>query len=272
MQKAEFKVKVGDEEKTFVVRMPTSKQRAEAREYKNRVFKREMFKLDENGKNAAILSNQVYNLMKANGIWTDEKEQEIKDITKKIEEMIRLLSKGKSDEVPTLEKFREIIVKEVKPLRAKQFELLGESRQYESLTVESIAGQAETDYLVFKCTYDQTDGADDQVFSSIEDVQTRSTEQVAQDAEIQLGILIGTINPNWVMELPENKLLKKKGFVDEKGRYILAGKLVNSDGKSINEDGYLIDGDGNLINDFGDKIDKEGNILGDTPFDEESGV
>lgn len=270
-QKAEFKIKVGEEELVYAVRMPTSKVRAEAREYKNRVFKREMFKLDENGKNAAILSNQVYNLMKANGVWTDEKDQEVKDITRKIEEKIRLLSRGKSDEVPSIAKLREIIVKEVKPLRSKQFELLGESRQYEGLTVESIASQAETDYLVYKSTFDQTDGKDDQVFSSVEDVQARSSEPVTQEAETQLGILIGTINPNWIMELPENKILKKHKLIDDKGRYVLNGKIVNVDGKEINEEGYLIDGDGCLVNEFGDKIDKEGNLLESVPFDEESG-
>lgn len=264
MQKAEFKVKSGDEEKGYYVNMPSGKHRKEAREYKDRVFKREMLKVDENGKNIAVLSNQVYNLLKSHGVWTDEKEARVKEVSKLIEDKLRLVSKGKSEQVPTVEKLREIIVKEIKPLRIEQFELLGQSRQMDNLTVESVAAEAEIDYLVTQCTFD-SDG--ERVYADLDDYQIKKNEPYTDEAINQLQILIGNANPNWLLDLPENKILKKYNLIDDKGNYIVNGVRVNSDGKPINEKGYLINEAGEQINEYGDRIDDEGNILDVVPFD-----
>jgi len=264
MQKSEFTVKVGDTEQAYYVSMPSGKQRKEAREYKDRVFKREMLKIDENGKNIAVLSNQVYNLLKTHGVWTDEKEARVKELTKLIDEKIRLVSKGKSEAIPTVEKLREVVVKEIKPLRSEQFELLGQSRQMDNLTVESLAAEAEIDYLVAHCTF-TSEG--ELVYSSLDDYYGKTNEPYTEEANIKLQILIGNINPNWIMDLPENKILKKYNLIDDKGNYIVGGVRVNSDGHPINEKGYRINAANEQINEYGDRIDDEGNILDSVDFE-----
>ena len=264
MQKAEFKVKVGYEEVEYSVKMPNGKLRREADEHRALIFKKKMFEVDENGKNTAVLASKAYNTLKEMGAWTDEKEARVIELGKLIEEKLRLLSKGKSDKVPTVQKLREIIIKEIKPLRAEQFDLLAQSKQLDSITVESIANEAEIDYLVAKCTYNQDLSL---TFSSLDDYNSKSNEEYAREAKTQLQILMGIYNPNWYNELPENKMLKKHGFVNDKGQYVIDGNLVNSEGKRINDKGFLINDDGEQINEYGDLIDDEGNIKDAQDFD-----
>lgn len=267
MAKVEFKVttKVNgvDEVAEYYINTPSGKLRKEAREYKDRVFKREMFKVDENGKNVAVLSNQVYNLLKSHGVWTDEQEARLKEVTKLIDEKLNLVSKGKSEAVPTVERLREIVIKEIKALRVEQFDLVGKSRQMDSITVEAIANAAETDYLTAFSTFD-IDG--ELVFKSLDDYYAKVTEPYAEEANTQLQTVIGYINPNWLLELPENKLLKKHGLIDEKGNYLLNGVKVNADGKPVNDKGYLINEAGERINEYGDRLNDDGELLDVAPF------
>ncbi len=258
MQKLEFKVKVGDEELGYFVRLPNGKLRKEAREYKNKVFKQEAFKVDENGQSTAIFNHQVYNLLKSHGIWTDEKDERLKEVSKQLEEKLRLLSKGKTDAVPTADKLREMIIKEVKPLRYEQFSLLSESRQFDNITVESLSNQAEIDYLTAHSTFTELD---EEVYSSINDFYAKASEPYTDEALTSINIIIGNSNKNWIMDLPENKLLKKCGFMNEEGQYVLDGALVNSEGKKINDKGFLINEEGVQVNEDGDVIDDNGELV-----------
>lgn len=264
MQKTEFKVKIDGEDKGFTVRLPSGKLRKEAREYRQLVFKKKMFEVDENGKNTAVLASKAYNTLKEMGVWTDEKEARVVELAKLIDEKLHLLSKGKSEQVPNALKLREIIIKEVKPMRSEQFELLGQSKQLDSVTVESIADEAEIDYLVSKSTFNDDLSP---TFTSLEDLYSKVDEEYAKEARTQLQILIGMFNPNWFSDLPENKLLKKHNFIDEKGNYIIDGKLVNSDGKPINDKGQLVNENGEAVNDYGDLVNEEGDIIGAADFD-----
>lgn len=267
MSKVDFKVttKVDGQDVVteYYINTPSGKLRKEAREYKDRVFKREMFKVDENGKNIAVLSNQVYNLLKSHGVWTDDQEARLKEVTKQIEDKLNLVSKGKSEDVPTIERLREIIIKEIKALRVEQFDLVGKSRQMDNITVESIANTAETDYLTAFSTFD-ADG--ELVFKSLDDYYTKISEPLTEEANTQLQIVIGYINPNWLLELPENKLLKKHGLIDDKGNYLLNGVKVNADGKPVNDKGQLINEAGERINEYGDRLKDNGDLLDEVPF------
>ncbi len=271
MSKVDFKVttKVDGQDvvSEYYINTPSGKLRKEAREYKDRVFRREMFKTDENGKNIAVLSHQVYNLLKSHGVWTDEQEARLKEVTKQIDEKLNLVSKGKSADVPTIERLREIIIKEIKALRVEQFDLVGKSRQMDNITVEAIANAAETDYLTAYCTFYNDDEHRGQlVFTSLDDYYAKATEPYAEEANIQLQTVIGYINPNWLLELPENKLLKKYGLIDDKGNYLLDGVKVNADGKKVNDKGQLINDAGERINEYGDRLNDDGELLDVTPF------
>ena len=259
MQKTEFKVKVGDEELGYVVRLPDSKLRKSAREYKNDFFRKNAFK------EGVYFQHQIQDLLKKKGLWTDEKEEEIKRVSREIEDKLKTLQKGKSESVPTAEALKEIIVKQVKPLRNKQLELLAERSQLDSLSLESEAQQIELDYLVAASTY--TD-MDDKVFSSIEDFREKEDTPYAEMASRKLAELIGLSNPNWLTELQENKLLIRHKFMNAEGRYIdKDGNFVSSDGKPVDKDGYYINAEGKRIDEDGNLINEDGEITEFTPFD-----
>lgn len=253
MQKVEFKV--GEE--VYFLRMPNGKLRREAREYKDKVFKREMLKAD------AIFNHQVYNLLKTHGIWTEEKENRLKEVAIAIDEKLRLLSRGKTEQVPTIERLREIIIKEVRPLRFEQFALIGESRQFDDVTVESIANRSEIEYLTCFSLFTETD---DHVYSSIDDFYAKIDEKYTQEGMSELNILIGNVNKNWQMDLPENKLLKKHGLINENGDYLLNGKIVDYEGRPLNEKGFLVNEAGEQVNEDGLRIDDNGEVIDYTDF------
>ncbi len=259
MQKAEFKVKVGDEEVGYYVVLPDGKTRKQAREVKADYFRKNAFK------EGIYFTHQIQDLLKKKGLWSDEKEEEIKTVTKQIEDKLKLLQKGKSEAVPNKDKLREIVVKEVKPLRTKQLELLSERSQLDSLSLESESQQLELDYLVVQSTYTEMG---DKVFQSLSEYKEKEDEPYTEAAGRELAKLIGMSNPDWFKDLPENKLLIKYKFMNEKGNYIdIDGNLISSDGKRINDKGYYINEAGEQIDDAGNKINDEGEVTEFVEFD-----
>ena len=259
MKKVEFTVKVGDEEVGYNVRMPDGKMRKKARELKTDYFRKEVFK------DGVVFTHQLQDLLKRKGLWSDEKEEEIKTVTRDIEDKIKLLSKGKSEKVPNPQVLREIIVKEVKPLRNKQLQLLTERSQLDDLSIENASQQLEVDYLISECTYT---AGDDKVFQSLEDYESRKDEPYAEEAGRKLSELIGLTSSNWVMDLPENKLLIKHKFMNTNGIYLdPQGNFISSDGRPVNEQGYFINSENEIIDDNGNRITENGEIIDYTEFD-----
>lgn len=261
MQKVEFTVKVDNEDKKFTLRLPDSKTRKKAREAKADYFRRNALK------ETTIYQHQIHDLLKRKGLWSDEKEEEIKTVTRQIEDKIRLLSKGKSADVPNTERLREIIIKEVKPLRTKQLELLGERSQLDSISIQSEAEQVEFDYLLAESLFSESD---DRVFSSLEDYQARVEEPYCEEAGRKLAEMLGLSNPKWYEDLPENKLLIKHKFLNSEGQYTdKEGNLINADGKRVDKEGYLINENNERVDEYGNRLNDKGELVDYSPFDDE---
>lgn len=263
MKTAEFKYKLEDDvEDTFVLKYPESKLKREAAEYKTEVFKREAFKKDENGKSTAIFEDEVYNLLKEKGIWTDKDDEDLKNITRKLDAKLALLAKGRTKEIDSIAKFREVIFKEVKELRTEQFKLLAKSNQFKDVTVEALSDEAEQDYITCYSLY--RDG--DVVCKTLDNFYSLP-EDFRELAKRELGILTGRIDPNWALQLPENKLLIKQKLMDEKGNYLLNGKRVDADGKLINDKGQNINENDEIVDEDGNHIDENGELIDYNTFE-----
>lgn len=253
MQKVEFKVKVGEEEQGYVVKLPDGKLRKKARELKADHFRKEAFK------EGTVFTYQIPELLKRKGLWSDEKDEELKRLSKEIEEKLRGLSKGKTPQVPTKDILRSIILNEIKPLRTRQLELFSERSQLDSLSIESEAQQLEIDYLVVESTY--TD-MDDKVYEDLPDYKSRSDEPYTEIAGQKLVELMGLSDSNWAVSLPENKLLIKYKFMNEKGQYINEdGDLISADGKRIDSDGYYLNENNERIDEWGNAVDEKGEVI-----------
>lgn len=259
MQKAEFKVKVGDEEVGYYVVLPDGQTRKEAREFKADYFRKNAFK------EGVYFTHQIQDLLKKKGLWSDDKEEEIKKVTRDIDDKIKLLQRGKSEKVPTKAALREIVIKEVKPLRTRQLELLSERSQLDGLSLESEAQQLELDYLVVKSTF--TD-MQDKVYKSLEDYKEKSDEPYTEAAGRELAKLIGFSNPDWFVTLPENALLIKHKFMNSKGLLIdEEGNTISADGKRIDDEGYYINENNERVDSDGARINSDGEQIDFVPFD-----
>jgi hypothetical protein len=253
MQKVEFKVKVNGEEKGYVVRMPDGKLRKKARDIKTDYFRQQAFR------EGTVFSHQIKDLAKRKGLWSDEKDKEIENVTKELDEKIKIVSHGKSEAVPTLQALKEKIVKEIKPLRIKQLELLSERSQLDGLSIESEAQQLELDYLVSECTV--TD-MEERVYESLDDYKAKADEPYSEEAARKLSEMLGFTNPKWFNTLPENKLLIKYKLMNEDGNYINEqGQMVDSEGKRINAKGFYVNEKEEIIDVDGNRIDEDGNYL-----------
>lgn len=234
-------------DKVIQVFKPTAKQLLEAQIVAANKFK-------ECLKAGVMLKAFVEEELTKQGLWSDDKEKEFKDISKKLNDAERKLARGGANGFKKSDA-RELAL-QMKDLRVRQTELFLIKRQLDDWTCEAQAENAEFDYLVSVCS--QTEDSRP-LFNSPEDYREKAELQYAFDAARALAELRNKIDTSWVDDLPENKFLKKQGFIDDKGRLVRKdGKLIDREGKLINEEGRFVDEDGNLVDRDGNPVDKDG--------------
>lgn len=252
-----IKYKVGEVEKCIVVKRPNSRQLGEAQIVASKIAAK-LF-----SENAAITRLKLNDYMRANGLWSDEKETKIVELSNKIADLERKLNKGGN-----LNKARELAL-EIRKLRFEQTLLVMEKKQLDSYTVEGQVDNAKFDYLCSVCLLNEEG---DPLFSSLEEYyENAERDEVVRAAE-ELANLYYNFDHKWQDSLPENKFLKKYKFVDSNGRLInKEGKLVDVDGRLINENGRLVDENGVLIDREGNIVDENGNLVGEPEFTDDEG-
>jgi hypothetical protein len=200
------------------------------------------------------LAIKAGDILRKQGLWSDEKQAELNQAYKDISEKEFILHKG-----GIYKKEARAVAISLKKLRLKVQDLYSPIANFNKYTCEGQAENAKFDCLVSLCTV-YKDGRP--VFSSLEDYKNRTNDPVAivgstKFAELHYHLFDDDLGAS----LPENQFLKDHGFVDDQFRLVDSkGRLVTEDGRLINEDGNLIDEEGNLIDALGHKLDKEGNF------------
>ena len=228
-----------------------------------------------NNKPPLILRAKVDKVLREQGLWDDDKDNEEKRLVKEIGEAQRRLKKGGM----SVDDGRVLAIKIMK-LRNEFMNLISQRNRIDANTAEAFADNSQFNFLVSQCTVYNTTG--ERFFASYEDYLERSDEQAARDAASKLMSLIYDIDDNAENQRPEIKFLKKMKLMDDQGRLTNEkgefvdedGNKVDKEGRRVNENGQLIDLDGNLINEKGQYIvegtpflDKDGNPI-DFTFDE----
>lgn len=239
-----FKAMVDGKETEFLVKMPESDDIREADKVHNRTFKDAL----ESG---AILKIKLDKVLRDQGIWDDYREIRVKTIQKEISNLEQtLFLKGKIK----LSEAKKLALT-MKDKREELREILSEKTGLESMTAEAQADNARFNFLISRCVvYNDTKK---HYFKNYADYINQGGSEVAQKAASTLVTLLVGLG-DYESELPENKFLKKWGFVDDKFR------LVNKDNKLVDREGRLIDENGRYIDENGKYVDKDGN-----PVDEE---
>ena len=239
----EINFKVGEVE--YKVRQPSLEETRESRKVYNRAFNDALT-------SKSPLQDQVSDILKERGMWSDSQEAEYEKLRNNILEKEYILAAGgiaKSEA-------RKVAI-ELRKLRAKLNELFAPISNFRERTCEGQAQNARFDYLVSVCVV-YLDGRP--YFTSYEDYLNKPNDAVAILGSTKFAELHYRLTEDFQSELPENQFLKE--FVDDKNRLVDSkGRLISEDGRLINEDNNLVDEDGNLIDILGHKIDSDGKYI-----------
>jgi hypothetical protein len=233
--KIEFKtIDENGKEIELAVNRPTPKIQQDAQAVYNTAFAAAV-------RSKALLREALYKYMEDQGVWGAEQQKELEEIQERIQKDIMTLEGGgiKKSQAKALcfaIRLNRWLIREKMSLRT----------ELDAATVEGQAENARFDYLVSQCVVYNNTG--EPYFKDLENYFQRRTERAAIDGASQLAFMMNDLDPNYEHELPENKLLKKFGFVNENLHLVNEkGQLVDFQGRLVNEDGDLIDEDGNVV-------------------------
>lgn len=263
MAKYPFTTKDKDgSELSLAILKPSSKIYVEAQKIYNQVFAAA-------ANSGAYLRDNISKLLIEKGLWDDSKQTELESLTKRINDGERKLAAGG---IPLLE--ARAIALDIRKARVEQINILADRHKYDAHTAESQAENARFNYLVSSCVVYNDTGKP--YFQSYDDYLDRAEEQASVDCATKFSDIFYNLSENFEHVRPENKFLKKYGFVDDKLRFINKNKeLVDVDGRLVDEDGrYIkyIDGEKRFVDIDGNEVDQDGNYVVDfKPFLDDEG-
>ena len=226
-------------------------QQNEATKVYNRAFRDAL----ESG---ALLRNKLEDHMRQQGIWDDEKQQQLDDVQRAILENEKKIAKG-----GIRLKVAKDLALEMSDKRVEMRNILMQRNSLDGNTAEGQADNARFDYLVSASLVYSDSGKP--YFKDLADYRNRSTEPVAIEAARRLAQLVYGLDSNYEKNLPENKFLSDFEFVDNDLR------LINNEGQYVDREGNLLNEDGRFVDDEGNLIDREGNPVtedGEYKFDQ----
>lgn len=240
---AVYSAKIDSVEKEFLVRLPNVDQQREGQKEYNKAF-------SDAVKSGALLRSKLDDFMKEQNLWDEKKQEEVSNLGKDINDKEKALAKGgiKLSEAKS-------IALDLRTLRYKLRDLISKRMDLDVHTAEGQADNARFNYWVSQClVYNDTKKP---VFSGLDDYLNKSSESYASTGASKLAELLYSVNSDFEDSLEENQFLREFGFTDEQGR------LINKEGKLVDVDGKLINEKGNWINEDGEVIDAEGNLIDD---------
>lgn len=246
----------------LVVCKPSHKQQQDGQRVYNRAF-REAVKPSDGGK-GAILRETVEDLIKAEGLWSEEKQKEADAVRDEINEGLKKLRAGgmrKSEG-------RAIALK-VRDDRNKLSSLTSAKNALDGQTAQSQAEQARFDFYISACTVDPDTGRPR--WESPEEYREDDSD-LSYKAAGAMSRILYDLDEEFEFSLPENfwlvrfqfakKHVGKNGpefrLIDKQGRFIdRDGRLVDDQWRYINEAGELINRDGDRVDDKGEPLVEE---------------
>lgn len=232
------------DDKDYFIRVD-QKDVAEANYARAAAFKKAL----ENG---CILRKALFNVMMEQGVWDSKKEERHESLLKEIAELEYRLSSGKMK----ISDGRKIAI-ELTKKRNEFRDLVSERNAMDVNTAEGQADNVKFNHLISKCVYDYD--TQKPVYSSIDDYVQKSGDPEHASLAYQLASKFASfmygIDENYDNNLVERKFLKRFNLIDDRGRFIKDGKLVDEDGNLVDEDGFRINSEGKRIDMNGNPID-----------------
>jgi hypothetical protein len=259
MKQQSFTVTLDNKEVEISVREPLLQDYQNATQAYNQAFSDAI-------KSKAIVRAKIDEILKEQGLWDDNKQNQLDEMQRSILEMERKLAKGGIG----LSEAKQIALK-IKDVRSDIRELIASRTSLDNNTAEGQADNARFNFLVSACTvYKDTNLP---YFNNMEDYLGKSTSLVGLKAAQTLANMMYGLDNDYEANLPENKFLKKYKFVDEQWRLInKKGQLVDRDGRLLDDMNRYINEKGELVDKYGYRVDDKGEyILDSEPFLDDDG-
>jgi hypothetical protein len=249
----EFTVKVGDKDVNLSVRKPRLDELREAQKIHTKAFHDAL-------NSGAVLRAKLDDVLKAQGLWDDAKDIEIRTLQKEIVELEMKIRSGGLNIGVAKDLAFEIIKK-----RDRIKEIFSIKLVYDAKTAESMADDARTDFLLSVCLVYNEPGHKP-YFKDLEAYLNEPNSRVSVEAYKEFLMLMNDQEENPEKDLVEFKFLKRFKFVDEKLRMInKEGHLVDREGRLIDENGrfvkYDADGQKLFVDINGNLVDEKGEYL-----------
>ncbi len=255
MKKEVFTVKVNDKDVEFAVVSPNTQQMHKAQLHYNKLFA-------ESLQNGAILRAKLYDYMRKQNLWDDDKQKEYDECMQAIDDGEKKLSKGQMKK----SEGREVALS-LRHARNRLQGLVSNTIDLHSSTAEGVAENGKFNFLVSLCTVNNADGTS--YFKDLQDYEDKwqQADPVTLAAANHFANIYYGLTSDNERKLPENQFLTKYGYVDDKLRLInKEGKLVDFNGKLIDEFGRYVNEEGQIIDDEGNPIDETGAYKSENPI------
>lgn len=183
------------EGKTYRTRFPNAAEDAKARTTYAKSF-------NQNLQEGLLTTKQMMKLLTSRGIWDEDDEKTVSELRDKIAKLEALLAKK---EPKDRSKATRKMVEELAAARVELFEKTSSYQDYMNQTVESLADESKTAFLISTCTV-KDDGSP--VWNSV-DVFLNSTESgLVGTATFQFVTFVNGLAENYIEELTEVKFLR----------------------------------------------------------------
>lgn len=224
-----LKVEINGKEVEVAVLRPSHKQQKEA----ENVYMRRYRELVETGD--CLLRVQLDKVMRDRNLWDDSKEKEYAELQQKLIKGSKRLAEGGFKKT---EAYKLAI--QMRKDRSRMVDLISVRNTLDINTAEAQAENYRFHYLVSACAVYSTN--DDFLFASLEDYLAKADEPYAIKVANSLFKLMHNLDlVESQKKLPENKFLKRFGYVNDQLQLVdVKGRLVNEDGKHIDENGRYI--------------------------------
>lgn len=259
MKTKNFTVKINDQDKDILAKTPSLNDQREAQKVYNQAFTDAI-------KSKSVVRAKLDDLLKDQGLWSDEKQAQFSLLQKDILEGEKRLAKGGF----SVNEAKDLAIS-IKAKRDEIRDLISVRTSLDNHSAEGQADNARFNYLVSVCVvYNDTK---ELVFKDMEDYLNRSTDEVSILGAQNLANMLYGLDNDYESNLPENKFLKKYKFVDDQLRLVdKKGRLIDAEGKLIDSDSRFIDEEGNFVDKFGNRVDKNGDyVVEQEPFLDENG-
>ncbi len=175
-----------------------------------------------------LVRNELDQFLNDTGVWTKADVEKVEKLREQIDDLIDKLKN--KDGKTKLSDGRKISL-DIYDKRMEITKLEQKRRVFDEATIENAADQEKADYFVFASTVFAETGK--QYWDSLEEMKNDKLSDAYKNAAVKAIKAVYGIDTELEKSLPENKWLKKYGFVDEKLNFVdrKTGEKVDRSGK-----------------------------------------